>query len=215
MKRLRKILKITGLIYLLCLATLSLACLISCRYTLCGYKLATHAMDYHAVVSSEIKRDAHQILLPVYEQNGKYYALAESVVLRKYAPLSIKMDIGDSSQSDSGYEYHHSVAGKAYYELQIEDDQVGKRCIFAPSSLESPLDLHATPAPAFVGFVPVANMVLTCEKDGKTQIFNFAEERFSWRALYAVPAAGVALLAVDAPVFVISCTVYLARESLL
>ncbi|MGN0836534.1 MAG: hypothetical protein ACI4OS_03755 [Akkermansia sp.] len=60
----------------------------------------------------------------------------------------------------------------------------------------------------------VSNITDGCRKDGKVHIFNGAEERFSWRALYALPTAGLAFPAIDLPVSVCSLTGYLISEAL-
>ncbi len=169
-------------------------------------------MNYHAVISTEYTPNTNKVQIPVYMQDGKYYALAERVVFRKQVPLLNKIDIGGATESGIRYEYHHNTGFKAYYEVQIVNKHSEKYCTFSPSLNSPTLQLNANPTPTFVGFMPVANIVQVCNKEGKVQIFNQAEEKFSWRAIYAVPAAGVAFVAIDVPSFVLGFSGYLIRE---
>lgn len=214
MRCFQKILRGIGLWYILVTIMIGVPCMVSCHHTQCSYKLVEHSMDYHAVISSELKQTSSQIQLPVYEYGGKYYVLAERVVLRKHVPLLQKTNIGRSPRSGIWFEYHHNVGDRVYYEVQIIERNSEKLCTFSPGENAPALNIQAEPLPTFVEFLPVANMVQGCHRGGDVQIFNFGEERFSWRAIYAVPAAGIAFIAIDVPIFIVSATGYLIGETI-
>lgn len=191
---------------------IGLPCMIACSYTQSSLKLAEHSMNHHAVISTEYTPTKNTVQIPVYMRDGKYYVLAERVVLHKHVPLLQKIDIGGATESATRYEYHHNTGPKAYYEVKITNTDEKKYCVFSPSLNSPTLHFNATPAPTFVDFMPVSNMVQVCEKEGNVQIFNHTEEKFSWRAIYAVPAAGIAFVVLDVPSFILGFSGYLINE---
>lgn len=208
----KKCLRIIGTTCILSTAVIGLSCMIACSYTQSSLKLAEHSMNHHAVISTEYTPTKNKVQIPVHMRDGKYYVLAESVVLHKHVPLLQKIDIGGATESGTRYEYHHNTGFKAYYEVKITNANGKNYCVFSPSLNSPTLPFNATPTPTFVGFMPVSNMVQVCEKEGNVQIFNHTEEKFSWRTIYAVPAAGIAFVVIDVPSFALGFTGYLIKE---
>lgn len=181
------------------------------------------ASVYDAVVTTENTpldaelEESYTTKVPVYKVGGNYYVLAEPAELELHTgQLIIYPDQVDSSR----LVYAEATGSKAYYEVELQELRGSTCCVFA-EDLSSPLSTLPKDCTEPVGLygmrayriLPTSHdAVCLYNADDYAVVRMDADERLTWRALYAYPAAGILYVCVDLPGSIIMTPLYLLYE---
>ncbi len=202
----------------LCLALVGLS---SCVRT--SEAVFHHAYVCDAVVTTENNSPDSDVAkfastkVPVYKVGSKYYVQGEPAELySRIGKLIIFQDESDSSH----LVYASATGSKAYYEVELQELSGSTCCVFA-EDLSSPLSTLPKDCTEPVGLYGMrAYRILPTSHDSSC-LYNAkdhavvrmdADERLTWRALYAYPAAGLLYVCVDLPGSIIMTPLYLLYE---